>query len=161
MQLERLHFIDILSLAPRSQFFQPLSWKVLTGFDRTIASDGAYRMGYRLNAGGGLSYHAGALGIVSFLAESDAGLGRLWKDGYTVGFGPSIDVYTTMTDRWKVGISVRELFYALGDQHRSMQASIMQNILVFPDNCISLIWRGDESYRKKRAEALIGWQVFF
>ena len=39
-QLQRLHFIDILSLSPRDLMFKPFSWKVNTGFDQEVMDDG-------------------------------------------------------------------------------------------------------------------------
>ncbi|HZV81248.1 MAG TPA: DUF4105 domain-containing protein, partial [Geobacteraceae bacterium] len=48
-QLQSFHPVDIISLAPRDRFFQPVSWKVAGGLDRKPFADGSDRLFLRLN----------------------------------------------------------------------------------------------------------------
>jgi hypothetical protein len=65
LKLQRFRFIDIVSLSPRDVFFKPVSWKVNTGFDRVLFSDGEEHLIYRINPGGGFSYKNDLLGLIS------------------------------------------------------------------------------------------------
>jgi len=52
LRLYRLDFVDIFSLAPRTDFFKPVAWRVYTGFERQYTK-GADQLGYHVTGGGG------------------------------------------------------------------------------------------------------------
>ena len=52
IRLYRLDLIDIFSLAPRTQFFKPVAWRVYTGFERQFTK-GVDQLGYHVTGGGG------------------------------------------------------------------------------------------------------------
>jgi len=52
LRLYQLDFVDIFSLTPRDEFFNPLSWKVNTGFERQFTND-KDQLVYQLNGGAG------------------------------------------------------------------------------------------------------------
>jgi hypothetical protein len=52
LRLYQLDFVDIFSLTPRSSFFDPLSWKVYTGFERQFTSN-KDQLVYHLSGGAG------------------------------------------------------------------------------------------------------------
>lgn len=54
-QLQRLDFVDIFSLTPRSQFFDPLSWRVYTGLERQL-TNGNDNLVAHVTGGAGFSY---------------------------------------------------------------------------------------------------------
>ena len=54
-QLEQLDFIDIFSLTPRNDFFDPISWRVYSGLERHLTF-GKDRLVTHVTAGGGVSY---------------------------------------------------------------------------------------------------------
>jgi hypothetical protein len=55
LRLYRLDLVDIFSLAPRTDFFKPLSWRVYTGFEREL-TNGVDQLTYHLTGGGGGSW---------------------------------------------------------------------------------------------------------
>ncbi|WP_339670623.1 DUF4105 domain-containing protein [Dasania marina] len=55
VQLQRLDIIEIASLAPRDQFFKPLSWRVNAGLERQWVG-GKDELASQVNGGAGLSY---------------------------------------------------------------------------------------------------------
>jgi cell division protein FtsL len=52
LRLYRLDFVDIFSLAPRTDFFKPVAWRVYTGFERQFTK-GVDQLGYHVTGGGG------------------------------------------------------------------------------------------------------------
>jgi len=52
VRLYKLDLIDIFSLAPRTQFFKPVAWRVYTGFERQLTK-GVDQLGYHVTGGGG------------------------------------------------------------------------------------------------------------
>lgn len=66
-RLQQLDMIDIISLTPRTRFFQPTSWKVYTGLERQI-TDGKDRLTPHVTAGWGASYALAADGLFYALA---------------------------------------------------------------------------------------------
>ncbi|HEY9052881.1 MAG TPA: DUF4105 domain-containing protein [Gammaproteobacteria bacterium] len=55
IQLQRLDLVDIFSLTPRSQFFDPLSWRVYTGFERQL-TNGKDELVAHVTGGAGFAY---------------------------------------------------------------------------------------------------------
>ena len=53
--LERLDLIDIFSLTPRTHFFTPLSWKIITGLERQ-RTNGVNELVAYVSGGAGVSY---------------------------------------------------------------------------------------------------------
>lgn len=52
IRLSKLDLIDIFSLAPRTQFFKPIAWRIYTGFERQF-TNGVDQLGYHVTGGGG------------------------------------------------------------------------------------------------------------
>jgi hypothetical protein len=52
ISLYKLDIIDIFSLAPRTQFFKPVAWRIYTGFERQLTND-VDQLTYHLTGGGG------------------------------------------------------------------------------------------------------------
>ena len=55
LSLYKLDIIDIFSLAPRSDFFKPVAWRIYTGFEREW-TNGVDQLAYHLTGGGGGSW---------------------------------------------------------------------------------------------------------
>ncbi len=150
--LQKLRFIDIISLSPRDAFFKPVSWKVNTGFDREIMSNDQEHLVYRLNPGGGFAYKIGLLGISYFLLETDLMISDKLHDKYAAGIGMSAGCLTDMTDRWKINLSAAWMSYELGDEHRSMKASLAQNYKINTNTGITFSLSQEKTFDHDRSE---------
>jgi hypothetical protein len=58
LRLEEFKPLDIFSLSPRNDFFDPVSWKINVGWTRKQLADGAEPLVFRLQGGPGLAYAA-------------------------------------------------------------------------------------------------------
>jgi hypothetical protein len=62
-RLQRLDVVDIFSLTPRTELFDPLSWKILTGLERQLVGD-QQRLLTHVSGGVGLAYQPLEKGLV-------------------------------------------------------------------------------------------------
>ena len=54
-QIDKLDFVDIFSLSPRTRFFKSLSWRIRTGFERQFINT-EDKLVAQVNGGGGYAY---------------------------------------------------------------------------------------------------------
>ncbi len=160
LRLQRLRFIDIISLAPRDAFFKPVSWKVNTGFDREIMSDGQEQLLYRLNPGGGFAYPSSLLGISYFMGETDLNVSGKLHDNYAFGIGASAGFLKNVTEHWKANLSLLWTSYVLGDEHRTIKGSLVQNIGVTTNNSITISLSREKTFGYYRSEAKVLWNLY-
>jgi len=69
LQLQQLDFIDIFSISPRNQFFQPLSWRVYTGLEQQYIN-GKERLTGHVTGGAGVAYEPWKHGFFYLLASA-------------------------------------------------------------------------------------------
>lgn len=160
-QLQRLHFIDILSLAPRDLMFKPLSWKVNAGFDQEVMDDGDEHLLFRLNTGGGLAWNADSLGLLFIMAETDLNLSGSLQDIFGFGFGISAGLVGNVTEAWKIGLTLSSFYYPVVEEHSRLQAVLAQDIRINRNNSIAMSIKGERTFGYDRYEAKVGWNLFF
>ncbi len=160
-RLQHFYFFDILSLAPRDEFFQPVSWKVVTGFDRKLMRDGRESLIYRINPGGGVTWKCGPLDFTYLMLESDIDLSNRLKDRFSFGVGPSAGILTTIGGWWKVDLSGRVLYYELGDRHRSASASLNQNFRITTNNSLRLSLSREKTFDRYQSDGNIAWEHYW
>ncbi len=76
--LQQLDFADIFSLTPRTEFFDPLSWRVRGGMER-VRRDGRDRLVSHISGGGGYAWNLGGDGIVYSLMTARIEAGNSFK----------------------------------------------------------------------------------
>ena len=126
LELHALDLVNIISLSPRHAFFQPVSWKVTTGFQQRTFADDDQHLAYRLNPGGGFTWGDSRL-MAYALLETDVLLSGRFRDSFALGFGGSAGVLATPLPDWKVWVNARQLRYEFGDPHRATEVSLRQN----------------------------------
>jgi len=161
LKLQRLRLIDIVSLSPRDAFFKPVSWKVNTGFDRELFSDGEEHLIYRINPGGGFSYKNDLLGLSYIMIETDLELSGGLKDNYSLGFGASAGIIKKLTGSWKINLSAKSMYYEAGDEHRSMNVSLAQNFKITTNNSITCSLSREKTHDYYQSEVNLSWNVYF
>ena len=106
LRLDEFTLIDIFSLAPRDDYFKPISWKVNTGFVRRPIDDNYEdRMVYAVNGGFGLTY--GLTQDLSLFTLLDVSLlfhGDI-EDNYAAAAGPDVGLYWNVMNGWNLWLS--------------------------------------------------------
>lgn len=124
LQLEQLKLVEILSLSPRNQFFQPISWGAGFGADRQLLNDGSRPLTPYVAGRGGLSYEL-AGGIFYSLATASLRLSSHLPDGFLAAPGGSLGwTHQTAASAWSLDFSSR--FHPVQDEdpHHRLSASV-------------------------------------
>ncbi len=161
LQLQHLRLIDIVSLSPRDAFFKPVSWKVNTGFDRELFSDGEEHLIYRLNPGGGFSYKNDIIGLSYIMIETDLELSGGLQDNYSLGFGASAGIIKKLTGSWKIYLSAKGIYYGAGDEHSSIKASLAQNFKISTNNSVTFSLSREKTFDQYQSEVNLNWNIYF
>ena len=161
LRLEKLHILDILSLAPRDIFFRPLSWKVLTGFERRLLRNGEDRLIYRLNTGGGYAVSSPFGGIWYAFGELDVQAGDGIRARVTAGPGVSVGGIEQLTEWWKVHLHANGFIYKLGDDRTSLELSAAQNFRLTRNNSLSMKYSWEQVHSGSIEDAVILWNYYF
>lgn len=161
LRLEKLHLLDILSLVPRDMFFRPLSWKILTGFERRLLRDGSDRLVYRLDSGGGYAVTSPFGGIWYGFAELDVQAGDGIRGWVTVGPGFSIGGIEQLADWWKVHLNASGFLYKLGDDRTSIRFTAAQNFRLTRNNSLSMEYSRENVHSSSIEDAVILWNHYF
>lgn len=128
LELDRLTLIDILSLTPRDAFIRPVSWKINTGFARTLADGDARAPVYRTNGGAGLAWGDWTRAVFSVFVEGTLDVGGGLEHDYGLGIGPAIGLFVMPHEAWKVNLYARRQGYYLGDDHAEREITLEQSL---------------------------------
>ena len=161
VKLEELELVNIVSLAPRDDLFKPISWKVAAGAEQQVMQDDRKHLVFHLSPGGGVTYRIPSLGLCYAMLETDLDAGEALKEHYAVGIGGSVGIIAGITDRWKVSLSTRGIYYALGDRHGSLDVILTQNYALTPNLAISLDVSGNRTRGFYRTEGKLALNIFF
>ena len=159
-RLQSVNLIDIVSISPRDRFFKPVSWKMLTGFNRALLPGGEESLVYRINPGGGLAYRLGGGGFSYFFIESDLNLSNKFKDRFSFGIGPSAGFLAAVTDAWKLDLSAQSLYYELGERRRSARVSFEQNFRLTTNSGLRLSATRQKSSDIYQSEVKLTWNFY-
>jgi len=160
VQLQSLHLVDIISLAPRDRFFQPFSWKVNGGLDRKTFSDGEDRLFLRLDSGGGMAWELPAKSTAYIMAEADLNLSDRFEHKAALGGGATVGVLAGLTDRWKAHLAASALFYCI-ENSEYFRLSLDQHLNLSRTAGILLHASWERSFDHSRAEAGLSWVRYF
>ncbi|HSR12177.1 MAG TPA: hypothetical protein VLS90_12105, partial [Thermodesulfobacteriota bacterium] len=158
---QKLDFIDIVSLAPRDTFFQPVSWKVKTGLLHKTGNDGQDHLVYELNPGGGFSYALNRRNLVYVMGEADFNTGGGIEERYAMGVGASAGLLGSLTDFWNVHLYAREMYYGIGGEHNELEAGLHQNFTLSRNTAIRAELTVRRAYDFTRVSAGLYWNLFF
>ena len=161
LQLDNLDFIDIVSLTPRDEFFQPFSWKVKTGFERRILADDHDPLIYRLNPGGGFAWQNDLLGLYYVMAEADLNVGGRLEENYALGIGGSAGFIKPLTDSWKLHVFFRDIYYGWGDTTNTIEAGVLQNFAITANTSVGASVSYSRSHGYDQTEAKVSFNLFF
>lgn len=100
--------VDIFSLSPRDEFFQPKSWRVAAGWRRTQARNGAEPLAPGVDGGLGAAWSFGKQRLYA-LAEAEARVHHSLDSGFTLGAGPRLGVLADPAPRLRVHAYARTL----------------------------------------------------
>jgi hypothetical protein len=115
--VDRLRFLDIVSLTPYEPIFKRPSWKLNLGFDTIRDFDCGYCNSFKGNAGYGYSYKPGNKSpyILFILAEFEGETSGYLEDNFRVGGGVSGGAFIDFGEQWRLQLGAEYKRFPLGD----------------------------------------------
>jgi uncharacterized protein DUF4105 len=116
-RLDRLRFLDIISLTPYEPIFKKPSWKLNLGFDTIRDFDCDYCNSFKGNAGYGYSYKPNHKSpyILFIMAELEAETSGNLEDNYRAGGGVSGGMFIDFGENWRLQLGAEYKRFPLGD----------------------------------------------
>jgi len=116
-RLDRLRFLDIVSLTPYEPIFKKPSWKVNLGFDTIRDLDCDYCNSFKGNVGYGYSYKPNHQSpyILFILAELEAETSGHLEDNHRAGGGVSGGMFIDFGEDWRLQLGAEYKRFPLGN----------------------------------------------
>jgi hypothetical protein len=142
VELHRFELVNILSLAPRDRFRQPISWKINTAADRfPLAPDGDWAerpWRWRTNGGAGLAWALGDHGMAYGLLEATADVSGALEDNASLGAGPHLGLVVDPVPAWRIHLHGRVQRFGLGEAYTEGGAHIDQRLRLGSNQALHL-----------------------
>jgi len=155
--LQSLNFADIISLTPRTEFFDPLSWKVRGGLER-VYRDGKDKLVSHITGGAGYSWGLSEDSVVYSLLTTRIEGG----DSFKTFIEPALGVDTGVLIHNDIGVSKFELSgekFTGGTYSRRL--SYEQNIELSANQSIRLSYEREWAQKKQFSEFGVSYLMHF
>jgi uncharacterized protein DUF4105 len=141
-RVEDITPLRIVSIAPRNEFFQPLSWEIDVGWARRRLADGSEPLVFGVNGGPGLAWTVpdtlrSKTMIYGFLESTLQANTRLDKN-YALGIGPAIGALIDLTGRWRAEPYARAQWFFAGDTDTPWAVGLKQRYTLERDWALRL-----------------------
>ena len=152
--------VDIFSLSPRDEFFQPRSWRFAAGWRRTAARNGDEPLALASEGGAGAAWSLGAHRFYA-LAEADARAHDTLDKGYTIGAGARVGALFDPTPRWRVHAYARQLGTLAGQKHDPGAFVLEQRLAFTRDVALRLELSREKEAGRSAATGLLTLHLYF
>jgi hypothetical protein len=161
-RLERFVPVDILSLAPRDDFFQPRSWRVSGGWRRTFIRNGAEPLVAGVDGGAGATFESADHRILVYgLAEAALRVHHELDNGHSIGAGARIGALVDPTPRWRINAYASGIRQFLGEKDTPASIGVQNRVALGRDTALRIDFaRTREADRRFNAGSL-SLQVYF
>ena len=161
LYLQKLNLVDIISIAPRDELFNPYSWKFSTGFKRKQIEADDNTLLYHINTGAGISVEDSDLGLCYAMLEPELNIGGALENNYALGGGVSCGVLKQIGSFWRIHALGRNIWFVIGDDHQSGSLEFLNNFKVTQNNHLSLELKREKNWENYTSQVLMLWHYFF
>jgi hypothetical protein len=161
VNLERLNFVNIVSVPPRNRFIRPFSWKVNVGLARRNFSDDDRPLTGHVNAGVGVSYDLPLKALAYAFAEGTAVVSDRFDEKIALGAGPSLGILFDASSRCRIGLTARLLAFTLGSSRTTYDVALTQRWELTPQSALRLELSQKREFGDSYSSVALNWQVFF
>jgi hypothetical protein len=129
-RVEEFMPLRIVSISPRNEFFQALSWKLDTGWSRRRLANGSEPLVFGVHGGPGLAWSVpdtlrSSTMVYAFL-EGTAQADTRLENNYALGVGPAVGALIDLTGRWRAEPYVRAQWFFAGDTDTAWNVGLRQ-----------------------------------
>ena len=161
IRLQRLRLLDIISLAPQTTFFKPLSWKLNTGLEQQILRDGDEHLVYRINGGSGVAFNNKLTGITYGMIDVDFIAGDQLEKKVNLAIGLSAGTVKQIEKWWHVNFQIQWMYYGLSEDFAFSRGDLVQTFRLARNEAITLKTAISLSPERVRPEINITWNYYF
>ncbi len=161
LELERINFIDVLSIPARNRFVKPFSWKANIGLkrwrfeedDRPIIGNG--------NFGAGVAYNFSRAATIFLFAEAAALVSDRFDEKIAMGAGPSGGILIEQAEHWRMGFSAHSLAFALGSTNVTYEIALEQAIDLTPRSGLRIHFSRKREFGPAYSSISAGYLIYF
>ena len=157
--------VRIVSVSPRNEFFQPLSWKIDAGWARRRLADGAEPLVFGVHGGPGLAWTVpdsprSSTLVYAFLDSTLQADTRL-ENNYALGAGPGVGALIDLTARWRAEPYARVQWFFAGDTDTTWNVGLRQRYTLERDWALRLDLSRERQERQSWNTVLLSLQHYF
>lgn len=134
--------VSIVSIAPRNEFFRPLSWQFDTGWARRRIADGSEPLVFGVHGASGLARNVpDALGsdtLVYAFLESTLQVDKRLASGFAMGAGPNVGVQRDLSPRWRAVAYLGGQRFFAGDTDTTWSGGLRQRYTLGVNHALRL-----------------------
>ena len=164
-RMEDVTPVRIISIAPRNEFFQPLSWKFDTGWARRRIADGSEPLVFGVHGATGLAWVVPdpfrSTTLVYAFIESTAQVDQRLDSGFALGAGPSLGVQCDLTSRWRTAAYLTGQRFFAGDTDTTWSGGLRQRYTLDTNHALRLDLSHDRQEKQSWNTALIALDWYF
>ncbi|MCF6230372.1 MAG: DUF4105 domain-containing protein [Gammaproteobacteria bacterium] len=160
VEIEEWKIINILSLSPRNDFFQPISWGIDLGFQRQ-RFNGQSVLPLQVTGEAGVSYRLGKQWLASTLAQLQFAAHHDFDEKIKAGVGPNLKLLYHSNQVHSL-LLVQMMHFPQGDEYQTWQLNWQLN-LPLPSEQQGLRFSAKREWQEGNAfnEFEIAWQWYF
>lgn len=159
LRLDRLTVINVLSLTPRDDYFDPLSWGVDFGFERINAAQGRINAA-QLTIDGGLSYSIVSDWVFSGLIEGKIKASSGLDKKYSAGAGPRLNLLRQGSD-YSTQIILKAIAFRAGEKSDYLDASLEQSVHFGSNKSMRFVAMRSKEYERYSTQLELSMHWYF
>ncbi len=162
LELEEFTLVDIVSLSPRGRFFQPVSWRIRTSWQRRIFPDKQVpnELTFLVDGGAGLAARPTknimAFGLMDVGLDAHSQL----KDDYAVGVGVEAGVIAQVTPQWKLLLYAQHMRFRAGKPYEYNTYKIAQRVMLKSQQALNLEWSQQHAFDHTLESWTVSWRWY-
>jgi hypothetical protein len=161
VRVEEFTAVDIVSLNPRSQLQNSMSFKFNAGADRLYLTKGHQPLALRLNGGLGWSWPVANHSVSYLLMESTLDLSGHLTDNYSLGIGPGFGIISGWNSHWKSRLTLLAQRFALGETYTRQQLELEVQRSLGLTGAINVGVKRYYAFNRYWTESQLAWQWYF
>ncbi len=153
LRLDRLTVINVLSLPPRDNYFDPISWGVDFSIERTKSLQGQINVA-QLTIDGGYSYALGRAWIFSTLLETKIKAADKLTDNYSAGLGLRLNLLC-QNKHYSTQLTLKSMAFRAGEEIDYRQAKIEQSFHFSMNESMRLVAVRSKEYNEYSSQVVL------
>jgi hypothetical protein len=161
-RVENFTPISILSLTPRDDFFQSMSWKLSVGWQRVLAANGDEPLAVVLDGSAGRSWSNEADTALWYaLFDGSSHLSKNLANGYALGAGTSAGALIDFGPRWRLHGYVHGMRYFMGQRDTPRTFGLEQRLALGRDLALRVDFAHNRELLRTYNSGLVSMLFYF